>query len=97
MICLACDSLAIDALGLDKIDRQYLHIIIEHFNGGPVGIDTIAASLSEDVGTLEDVYEPYLLQIGFIDRTARGRMARPEAYKHLGLTPPEVMVQTKFV
>lgn len=93
----ACESLAIDALGLDKIDRQYLRIIIEHFNGGPVGIDTIAASLSEDVGTLEDVYEPYLLQIGFIDRTARGRMARPEAYKHLGLTPPEVMVQTKFV
>lgn len=93
----ACESLAIDALGLDKIDRQYLRIIIEHFNGGPVGIDTIAASLSEDVGTLEDVYEPYLLQIGFIDRTARGRMARPEAYKHLGLTPPEVMVQTKFI
>lgn len=93
----ACESLAIDDLGLDKIDRQYLRIIIEHFNGGPVGIDTIAASLSEDVGTLEDVYEPYLLQIGFIDRTARGRMARPEAYKHLGLTPPEVMVQTKFI
>ena len=84
-----CTALSIDAMGLDKIDRGYLEMIITHFGGGPVGIDTIAASLSEDVGTLEDVYEPYLLQIGFIDRTARGRTARPSAYAHLGLTPPE--------
>ena len=84
----ACESLTIDELGLDKIDRKYLNIIIENFSGGPVGIETIAASMAEQSDTLEDVYEPYLLQIGFIDRTPRGRSVTHKAYRHLGLSPP---------
>lgn len=84
----ACESLTIDELGLDKIDRKYLSIIIENFSGGPVGIETIAASMAEQSDTLEDVYEPYLLQIGFIDRTPRGRSVTHKAYRHLGLSPP---------
>ena len=88
VICEACESLTIDELGLDKIDRKYLSIIIENFSGGPVGIETIAASMAEQSDTLEDVYEPYLLQIGFIDRTPRGRSVTHKAYRHLGLSPP---------
>lgn len=85
----ACQSLGIDQLGLDKIDRKYLSIIIDNFSGGPVGIETIAASLSEESDTLEDVIEPYLLQIGFLDRTSRGRITTKRAYDHLGITMPE--------
>ncbi len=78
--------LDVDKNGLDRNDRMILRIIIEKFNGGPVGIDSIAASLGEDAGTLEDVYEPYLIQNGYILRTPRGRMASDEAYRHLGIT-----------
>lgn len=81
----ALDILNVDRLGLDQNDREYLLAIIEKFKGGPVGIDTIAASLSEDTGTLEDVVEPYLLMNGLIQRTSRGRIATELAYEHLGL------------
>ncbi|MGB0388691.1 MAG: Holliday junction branch migration DNA helicase RuvB [Ardenticatenaceae bacterium] len=76
--------LNIDQLGLDDIDRRVLNAIITKFGGGPVGLDTIAASISEESDTIMDVYEPYLLQLGFIERTPRGRMATLRAYKHLG-------------
>ncbi len=82
-------NLGIDTLGLDDIDRLYLNTIIKKFNGGPVGIETIAASISEQSDTIEDVVEPYLLQLGFVDRTSRGRMVTSHAYTHLGLTPPK--------
>ena len=75
----------IDHLGLDDIDRRILSTIIEKFGGGPVGLDTIAAAISEDSSTIMDVYEPYLLQLGFLERTPRGRVATPHAYEHLGL------------
>jgi Holliday junction DNA helicase RuvB len=78
-------SLGIDAIGLDEIDRKYLSTIIHKFKGGPVGVETIAASISEETETIEDVYEPYLLQLGFIDRTPRGRTATVSAYEHLGI------------
>ena len=82
-------SLDVDETGLDDMDRKLLSIIIEKFNGGPVGIETIAASLREDKESIEDVYEPYLLQEGLIERTPRGRQATTRAYKHLGLTIPQ--------
>lgn len=81
----ALDVLDVDRLGLDNSDREYLLTIIEKFKGGPVGVDTIAASLSEDSGTLEDVIEPYLLMNGLIQRTPRGRIATEAAYQHLGI------------
>ncbi len=81
----ALDMLEVDRLGLDPTDRLYLHSVIEKFGGGPVGIDTLSAALSEERDTLEDVCEPYLLQQGFIERTPRGRVATPRAYQHLGL------------
>ena len=81
------DILKIDELGLDTTDRALLNLIIEKYDGGPVGVETIAAALSEDVKTIEDVCEPYLLQAGFIQRTPRGRKVSPEAYRHLGLKP----------
>ncbi len=81
--------LNIDFLGLDDIDRRILNIIIDKYGGGPVGLDTIAAAISEDTATIMDVCEPYLLQLGFLARTPRGRVATPSAYEHLGLTPPE--------
>ena len=77
--------LEIDSVGLDEIDHKILLTIIEKFDGGPVGLDTIAASVSEDADTIMDVYEPYLLQLGFLDRTPRGRVASRRAYEHLGL------------
>ena len=77
-------SVGVDSLGLDDVDRSYLSCIIDRFNGGPVGVETLAASISEDVSTIEDVYEPFLLQKGFIQRTPRGRVATPGAYQHLG-------------
>lgn len=82
----ALDLIEVDPLGLDPIDRRYLLSIIEKYHGGPVGIETIAASISEDVETIEEVVEPYLLQIGFIKRTPRGRVATDASYKHLGVT-----------
>jgi len=81
----ALDKLGIDELGLDVVDRKYLKAIIEKYSGGPVGVETLAASISEEVDTIEDVYEPYLLQIGFIERTQRGRVATPAAAEHVGL------------
>jgi len=81
----ALDLLEVDKLGLDQTDRNLLLTMIQKFGGGPVGLDTLAASVSEDTGTLEDVYEPYLLQHGFIQRTPRGRMVTDFAYEHLGL------------
>jgi Holliday junction DNA helicase RuvB len=83
----ALDRLEIDALGLDQIDIKLLRIMAEVFDGGPVGIETLAASSGEERGTIEDVYEPYLLQIGFLKRTARGRVLLSKAYTHLGLPP----------
>ena len=85
----ALDLLEIDELGLDDLDRQVLHTIIVKFGGGPVGLDTISASISEESDTIMDVVEPYLLQLGFLERTARGRMATPHAYKHLELPMPD--------
>ena len=76
----------IDELGLDDFDRRMLQTIIQNYGGGPVGIDTLAAAMNEEAVTVEDVYEPYLMQIGFLSRTARGRCVTPLAYKHLGLT-----------
>ena len=81
----ALDIMDVDKLGLDQNDRNILLMIIEKFSGGPVGLDTLAAALGEDAGTLEDVYEPYLLMNGLISRTPRGRMATESAYRHLGL------------
>ena len=85
----ALDLLDVDKYGLDHIDRSILMTMIEKFQGGPVGLDTLAASISEDAGTLEDVYEPYLLKNGFIQRTPRGRVVTDFAYGHLGIPAPE--------
>ena len=82
----ALDLLEVDKDGLDRSDRLILRTITEKFNGGPVGLETLAAALGEDAGTLEDMYEPYLIQNGFIDRTPRGRVATARAYAALGLT-----------
>lgn len=82
----ALDILDVDKLGLDQNDRAILTMIIEKFSGGPVGLDTLAAALGEDSGTLEDVYEPYLLMNGFLNRTPRGRVATEAAYRHMGLS-----------
>jgi holliday junction DNA helicase RuvB len=81
----ALDQLEVDEIGLDEIDRKVLRTIIEKFGGGPVGLETIAAAISEESDTIMDVYEPFLLQKGFLDRTPRGRVATPLAYRHLGL------------
>lgn len=80
----ALDRLRVDSLGLDSVDHKYIRGIIERFRGGPVGLDAIASSIGEESMTLEDVYEPYLLQIGFINRTSRGRIVTEKAYRHFG-------------
>lgn len=85
----ALEQLAVDPRGLDSVDRTLLQVIIEQFQGGPVGLDTLAAMTGEDPQTIEDVYEPYLMQIGYLQRTPRGRVALPPAWVHLGRTPPE--------
>jgi Holliday junction DNA helicase RuvB len=85
---MATDMLRVDAEGFDDLDRRLLRTIIENFEGGPVGVESLAAALSEDRGTLEDVVEPYLIQQGYLIRTARGRMASAKAWRHLGLNPP---------
>lgn len=82
----ALNRLKVDKLGLDDVDQRYLRGIIEKFNGGPVGVEALANSIAEETTTLEDVYEPYLLQIGFIQRTPRGRIATQKAYEHLGIS-----------
>ena len=84
----ALDLLEVDQYGLDKIDRRILQTLIVNFQGGPVGLETLAAAIGEDAGTLEDVYEPYLLQNGFLNRTPRGRTASTLAYEHLGFEKP---------
>ncbi|MCB0211447.1 MAG: Holliday junction branch migration DNA helicase RuvB [Anaerolineae bacterium] len=84
----ALTMLNVDPLGLDDLDRKVLRSIIEKFGGGPVGLETIAASISEEGNTIMDVVEPYLLQLGFLDRTPRGRVATPRAYEHLQMNPP---------
>lgn len=76
--------LGIDPIGLDRTDRKILMAMMDHFHGGPVGVDTIASSTGEDRTTVEDVYEPYLMQIGFLARTSRGRIVTPRAYEHFG-------------
>ncbi|MCR5067548.1 MAG: Holliday junction branch migration DNA helicase RuvB [Erysipelotrichaceae bacterium] len=81
----ALDRLKVDKLGLDDVDQKYLKGIIERFKGGPVGVEALANSIAEEITTLEDVYEPYLLQIGFIQRTPRGRVATAKAYEHFGI------------
>ena len=85
---LALSRMEIDRLGLDNIDRMLLTAMVRNYNGGPVGLDTIAAAIGEDATTIEDVYEPYLMQIGFLSRTPRGRMVTPAGYRHLGLPMP---------
>lgn len=84
----ALELFQVDPCGLDWTDRQMLRVMIEQFNGGPVGIETMAAATGEDTQTIEEVYEPYLMQIGYLQRTPRGRVASSAAYQHLGFTPP---------
>ncbi len=85
----ALSQMEVDAEGLDVMDRKILRVILEKFQGGPVGVETICASVSEERDTIEDVYEPFLIQRGFLKRTPRGRVATPSAYRHLGLPPPK--------
>jgi holliday junction DNA helicase RuvB len=85
----ALELFNVDPCGLDWTDRRLLSVMIEHYNGGPVGLETLAAATGEDSQTVEEVYEPYLLQIGYLNRTPRGRVATPAAWKHLGFDPPE--------
>jgi len=84
----ALAMLDVDPQGFDLMDRKFLEAVIHRFDGGPVGLDNIAASIGEEAGTIEDVIEPYLIQQGFIQRTPRGRMATAAAYRHLGVAPP---------
>ena len=92
----ALNQLAVDPLGLDDLDRQILKVIIDKFKGGPVGLNSIAASLQEEMGTIEEIYEPFLMQLGFLSRTARGRVVTEAGYKHLGITPT-VSVEQKIL
>ncbi|OGY88854.1 MAG: Holliday junction DNA helicase RuvB, partial [Candidatus Kerfeldbacteria bacterium RIFOXYC2_FULL_38_9] len=87
----ALDLLEVDALGLNNVDRKLLKTIIEKFNGGPVGVQTIAAATSEEQETIEDIHEPFLMQLGFLARTPRGRVITKHAYKHLGLKAPQIL------
>lgn len=92
---IALNAMGVDTLGLDNLDKRYLETIINKFGGGPVGLDTISASISEETDSIEDVIEPYLLQLGFINRTPRGRICTPLAYQHMGLKFPEKNIQEK--
>jgi holliday junction DNA helicase RuvB len=85
---LALAMLDVDALGLDVMDRKLLEAVIHRFDGGPVGLDNVAAAIGEEAGTIEDVIEPYLIQQGYLQRTPRGRIATHAAYRHLGVAPP---------
>ena len=93
----ALDMLEVDELGLDKIDIRLLTSMIDKFGGGPVGLDTLAATINEDANTIEDVYEPYLLQLGFISRSPRGRVAMPGAYAHIGREVPKQQAQQSSI
>jgi Holliday junction DNA helicase RuvB len=93
----ALDMLQVDELGLDEIDRRVLQAIVDKFEGGPVGLETIAAAISEESDTIMDVVEPYLLQLGFLDRTPRGRVATRRAYDHLQVAYPEVPEQGRLL
>ncbi len=84
----ALEQLEVDERGFDEVDRKILTTLIEHYAGGPAGIQAIAAAVGEDRGTLEDLYEPFLIQEGFLQRTSRGRVATRRAYEHLGISPP---------
>jgi Holliday junction DNA helicase RuvB len=86
----ALEQLQIDSLGLDGMDRELLRVLIERFNGGPAGLETLAAAVSEEADTIMDVYEPHLLKIGFLQRTPRGRVATRMAYDHLGIAPAKL-------
>jgi Holliday junction DNA helicase RuvB len=92
----ALELLEVDERGFDEVDRKILGTLIEHYGGGPAGIQAIAAAVGEDRGTLEDLYEPFLIQEGFLQRTPRGRVATPRAYEHLGLKPPTGLSGTLF-
>jgi holliday junction DNA helicase RuvB len=85
----ALDLLEVDGEGLDRLDRAILSVVCEQFSGGPVGLSTLAVAVQEEADTIEDVYEPYLLQRGFLQRTPRGRCATVHAFRHLGLEPPD--------
>jgi holliday junction DNA helicase RuvB len=93
----ALQMLDVDQFGLDDMDSRILRAIIEKFDGGPVGITTIGAAVGEDAGTIEEVYEPFLVQNGFLQRTPRGRVATPQAYRHFGYTPPAPPQQTSLL
>jgi len=92
----ALKRLDVDEFGLDDMDARILKAIIEMFDGGPVGVQTVAAAVGEDPGTLEEVYEPFLMQQGFLARTPRGRVATPAAYRHFGFTPPKSTEQASI-
>ena len=89
--------LDVDSVGLDNSDIRYLKAIIDKHGGGPVGVETLASTISEDTGTIEEVIEPYLLQIGFLKKAPRGRLATPAAYKHLGIDLPKSSKQQKLI
>ena len=93
----ALDRLEVDELGLDANDRRMLETMIKYYGGGPVGIETLAASIGEEAVTIEDVYEPYLMQIGFLSRTPRGRVATGLAYEHLGISNKNDNDQQKII
>ena len=93
---MALERLEVDHLGLDQVDRKLLTAIIRNFSGGPVGLETLSATIGEEAVTIEDVYEPYLMQIGFLSRTPRGRCVTPHAYRHLGIPAPTESVQLKM-
>ena len=93
----ALDLMQVDPLGLDDVDRRVLKAIIEKYNGGPVGLNTIAAAISEEADTIMDVVEPYLLQLGFLDRTPQGRVATKLAYSHLEIAYPEDGAQPRLL
>jgi holliday junction DNA helicase RuvB len=93
----ALTMLDVDPLGFDVMDRKLLEAVINRFDGGPVGLDNIAASIGEERDTIEDVIEPYLIQQGFLQRTPRGRVATLSAYRHLGLQPTDSHLQTAIV
>jgi len=92
----ALDRMEVDTYGLDEMDRRLLLTIIEKFNGGPVGVGTISASIHEEKDSIEEIIEPYLIQIGFLDRTPRGRLATPLAYDHFGIKTPGSKVPSLF-
>ncbi|MEI8255480.1 MAG: Holliday junction DNA helicase RuvB C-terminal domain-containing protein, partial [Deltaproteobacteria bacterium] len=85
---MALDRMGVDSAGLDEMDRRLLRVLVEHFGGGPVGVETLGAALAEPRDTIEDVYEPFLIRQGLLARTPRGRVATMRAYEHLGVKPP---------